>query len=156
MWSVNKCRCRPSKLKVCKCSRTSFNKTDATNRSKRQSTGELICPTGKNFVARENLSTPSRKNIPLRVCPKSNLQFPLSRSHKRGASRSSRTLGAGCDGRTSPSAMIARTNGVCADGEVVWSRRSDAVAKFVKTLPASHGRRWQPSYGHRGEHEGNR
>src|SRR5712691_3202203 len=51
----------------------------------------------------------------------------------------------GCDGRTSPSAMIARTNGVCADGEVVWSWRSDAGAKVVKTLPASHGRRWQPS-----------
>ena len=37
----------PSKLRVCKCSQTSFNKTDATNRSKRQPTGELICPTGK-------------------------------------------------------------------------------------------------------------
>ena len=40
----------------------------------------------------------------------------------------------GCDGRTSPSATIARTNGVCADGEVVWSWRSDAGAKVVKTL----------------------
>src|SRR5882724_11345787 len=40
----------------------------------------------------------------------------------------------GCDGRTSPSAMVARTNGVCADGEVVWSWRSDAGAKVVKTL----------------------
>jgi hypothetical protein len=40
----------------------------------------------------------------------------------------------GCDGRTSPSAMIARTNGVCADGEVVRSWRSDAGAKVVKTL----------------------
>ena len=31
------------------------------------------------------------------------------------------------------------TNGGCADGEVVWSWRSDAGAKVVKTLPASHG-----------------
>src|SRR5712664_3149534 len=30
-------------------------------------------------------------------------------------------------------------------GEVVWFWRSDAGAKVVKTLPASHGRRWQPS-----------
>src|SRR6266852_9703950 len=37
------------------------------------------------------------------------------------------------------------TSGVCADGEVVWSWRSDAGAKVVKTLPASCGRRWQPS-----------
>src|SRR6266481_5934141 len=40
----------------------------------------------------------------------------------------------GCDGRTSPSAMIARTSGVCADGEVVWFWRSNAGAKVVKTL----------------------
>src|SRR5258708_1732742 len=31
-----------------------------------------------------------------------------SRTHKRGGSRSSRTLGAGCDGRTSPGAILAR------------------------------------------------
>ena len=30
--------------------------------------------------------------------------------------------------------MIARTNGVCADGEVVWFWRSNAGAKVVKTL----------------------
>jgi hypothetical protein len=30
-------------------------------------------------------------------------------------------------------------------GEVVWSWRSNAGVKVVKTLPASHGRRWQPS-----------
>jgi hypothetical protein len=40
----------------------------------------------------------------------------------------------GCDGRTSPSAIVARTNGVCADGEVVWSWRSEAGAKVAKTL----------------------
>src|SRR5882757_8554832 len=38
-----------------------------------------------------------------------------------------------------------QTTGARADGEIVWSRRSDAGAKVVKTLPASHGRRWQPS-----------
>jgi len=33
----------------------------------------LICPTGKKIVARENLSSPLAKNIPLRRTPKSNL-----------------------------------------------------------------------------------
>src|SRR5882724_11572343 len=51
---------------------------------------------------------------------------------------------------------VVRRMTVQADGEVVWFWRSDAGAKVVKTLPASHGRRWQPSYGHREEHEGNR
>ena len=32
-------------------------------------------------------------------------------SHKRGVSRSSRTLGTGCDGRRAPGAIIARTSG---------------------------------------------
>src|SRR6266436_6149867 len=77
--------------------------------------------------------------------PQIKLTVSLVPAHKRGVSRSSRTLGMGCDGRTSPSAVIARTNGVCADGEVVWSWRSDAGAKVVKTPLASHGRRWQPS-----------
>jgi len=31
-------------------------------------------------------------------------------------------------------AIIARTNDAMADGEVVWSRRSDAGVKFAKTL----------------------
>jgi len=72
---------------------------------------------------------------------------------KRGVSRSSRTLAAGCDGRTSPSAMIARTNGVCADGEVVWSWRSNAGAKLVETIPLT---TVATKHGHRGEHEGHR
>ena len=57
-----------------------------------------------------------------------------SRTLKRGGSRSSRTLGAGCDGRTSPGAIVSATSGVGADGEVVWSWRSDAGAKLAKTL----------------------
>src|SRR5436189_3030461 len=93
----------------------------------------LICPTGKNFVARENLSIPARKNIPLRVCPKSNLQFPPSRP-TRGALAIVTNVGAGCDGRTASSATFARTNDGCADGKVVWFWRSDAGAKVVKTL----------------------
>jgi hypothetical protein len=42
---------------------------------------------------------------------------PSSRAHKRGVSRSSRTLGTGCDGRFGD----VLTSGADADGEVVWS-----------------------------------
>src|SRR6476661_10910490 len=45
------------------------------------------------------VSSPEIKNIPLPPLGKSALQLPPSRAHKRGASRSSRTLGTGCGGR---------------------------------------------------------
>jgi hypothetical protein len=48
--------------------------------------------------------------------------------------------------------MIARTNGVCADGEVVWFWRSNAGAKLVETIPLM---TVATKHGHR-EHEGNR
>ena len=70
-------------------------------------------------------------------------------SRQRGVSRSSRTLGAGCDGRE----RRAKTNGADADGEVVWSRRPDAGVKFVRRYPHGDGGN---KAGHRGEHEGNR
>src|ERR1700722_6209636 len=40
-----------------------------------------------------------------------------SRARERGASRSSRFVGAGCDGRRG----VEKTNDTAADGEVVWS-----------------------------------
>jgi hypothetical protein len=39
-------------------------------------------------------------------------------------------------------AIFCATNEAAADGEIVWSWRSDAGAKVVDT---NHGRRWQPS-----------
>jgi hypothetical protein len=42
-----------------------------------------------------------------------------------------------------------QTTAARADGQAVWSRRSEAGAKFAETI---RGRRWQPSHGHRGEH----
>ena len=50
-------------------------------------------------------------------------------SEKRGVSRSSRTLEAGCGGRFG----CALTNAAEADGEIVWSWRPDAGAKFSRT-----------------------
>jgi hypothetical protein len=94
-------------------------------------TGTVICPSGKKTFARENLSSPARKKIPLRDDPKSNLHFSPSRSHKRGASRSSRTLEAGCDGRGSRRRICA-TNDAIADGEIAWSWRPDAGAKLAE------------------------
>src|SRR5262249_31194113 len=58
-----------------------------------------------------------------------------SRLHKRGASRSSRTLEAGCDGR--------------ADGEVVWSWHPVAGAKPFDLREAT----VTQSRSHRGDHE---
>jgi hypothetical protein len=47
----------------------------------------------------KSLSSPFRKNISVHFSPKSLLHLLPSRTRKRGVSRSSRTLGAGCDGR---------------------------------------------------------
>ena len=54
------------------------------------------CLPGKSVVW---LSSPACKNILLFDLPKSTLQLPPSRPTQRGVSRSSRTLGTGCDGR---------------------------------------------------------
>ncbi len=69
-----------------------------------------------------------------RYCSKPQISsiFRVSRLHKRGVSRSSRTLGAGCGGRFG----CALTNAAEADGEIVWSWRPDAGAKFSRdTIP---------------------
>src|SRR5215475_4542961 len=51
---------------------------------------------------------------------------PRVRSHKRGASRSSRTLAARCDGR-----VVLSDERHDADGEVVWSWRPWAGVKVI-------------------------
>jgi ferredoxin len=53
---------------------------------------ELICPSGKSPPNAQNLSSPRAKNISLFPKPKSVVMFAPSRPHKRGGSRSSRTL----------------------------------------------------------------
>jgi hypothetical protein len=58
----------------------------------------LICPTGS---LRKIVSSPIDKNISLFPTGKSSLHARPVPPHKRGASRSSRTLGAGCGGRGS-------------------------------------------------------
>jgi hypothetical protein len=40
-------------------------------------------------------------------------------------------LGAGCDGRGGVAALVAPTNDADADGEIVWSWRPGADAKFA-------------------------
>src|SRR5216683_2675255 len=84
-----------------------------------------------DFARRANLS----RSAAIDLTPKSVASLACLVPEKRGGSRSSRTLGTGCDGRGSVRrANSARTNDVAADGEVVWSWRSDAGAKVVKTL----------------------
>ena len=53
-------------------------------------------------------------------------------------------------------AIIARTNDIAADGEVVWSWRSDAGVKVVKTLLSVSRATVATKHGHRGEREGTR
>jgi hypothetical protein len=76
-----------------------------------------------------------RANLPqpdgIAVTPKSAADFAASRPHKRGVSRSSRTLGAGCDGRFS----FARRATLLRTGEVVWSWRPDAGVKLAEGIP---------------------
>jgi hypothetical protein len=106
------------------------------------------CPTGKSLRFCKNLSSRLGENKSLREHPKSNLQFSLSRSHMRGASRSSRTLEAGCDGRGSVRRHHGATNDAVADGEIAWSWRPDAGAKLAEYEPQATVAR-KP--GHRGD-----
>jgi len=109
---------------------------------------QVIRPTtGKSPPAAQNLSSPRAKNISLFPKPKSVVMFAPSRSHKRGASRSSRTLEAGCGGRFGD----ARRAVLEADGETVWSWRPDAGAKFLRSkLLRDDGGAKEP--GPRGDH----
>src|SRR5215471_16027444 len=63
-------------------------------------------------------------------------------SLRRGASRSSRTLSAGCDGRIgSQRAVSAPTNDPDADGEVVWFWHPDADAKSARRFADDGGKK---------------
>jgi hypothetical protein len=96
--------------------------------------GPLICPSGKSRPTRENLSSPREKNISLFQKPKSVVMFAPSRPHKRGGSRSSRTLR-----RDAVDAAVSLDERTGADGEGVWSWRPDAGAKVVGHDPANDG-----------------
>ena len=79
---------------------------------------------------------------------KSQPSFRTSRCRKRGASRSSRTLEAGCDGR---SVLFDEQHD--ADGEVVWSWRPDAGASCCEMTQSDGDNK---ARSHRGEHEASR
>jgi hypothetical protein len=90
------------------------------------------------------LSSPSRKNIPLNLSGKSKLESPPSRTRWRGVSRSSRTLGAGCDGRGS----VGRVR--CSQGgfrERVSARRRPALKRLRQDFFRQHMSRSKRSGG---------
>jgi hypothetical protein len=96
---------------------------------------KLICPTGKKIVARENLSTPPRKNIPLRDCPKSNLQFHCP-GPQEGRIAIVTDVGQGMRWtRSVRRNFFARTSDAAAYGEVVWSWRRGAGVKLLRVQP---------------------
>jgi hypothetical protein len=94
----------------------------------------VICPTG---CLAESLSSPSAKNISLRGLVETplSIRYPAS---IRGAYASSRTLGAGCDGRGSGArrATLKRTAKSCGPG-------APTLASSFAEVSA--GRRWQTS-----------
>jgi hypothetical protein len=104
----------------------------------------------------KSLSSPFCKNISVHFSPKSLLHLLPSRTRKRGVSRSSRTLGAGCDGRGS----VRRANSApdewhCCGRRsrvVLTPRRWRQVLEKQSFLRA----RVATKPGHPGEHEGNR
>jgi hypothetical protein len=69
-----------------------------------------------------------------------------SRTRKRGASRSSRTLSAGCDGRG-----VLSDEQHIADGEIVWSWRPKVGVKLAMMLRITQAT-VATKPGHRGEH----
>src|SRR6516225_8745024 len=90
------------------------------------------------MTAQQESCLARRANLPH---PDGHCLFPQIRAiirafrvRKRGASRSSRTLG-----RDAMDAIDHETNDFIADGEVVWSWRPDAGAKSAKTHSASCG-----------------
>jgi len=68
-----------------------------------------------------------------------NQRFSLRRLalSERGASRSSRTLGAGCGGRFG----VARRTMLIADGKAVWSWRPDAGVKLAERSASDGGKK---------------
>jgi len=77
------------------------------------------------------------KNIPLVPSGKSPALIPASCTRKRGVSRSSRTLGAGCGGRRRRCWRERRP----ADGEAVWSWRPDAGVKLAERSASDGGKK---------------
>ena len=87
----------------------------------------------------------TRKNFACAVGQISGPSSPVL-LHKRGVSRSSRTLAAGCDGRVGFTGRVKRE----ADGKSVWSWSPDAGIKLFRETFRER-RRWQQSPVHRGE-----
>jgi len=69
-------------------------------------------------------------------------------STRRGVSRSSRTLEAGCGGREDVSARLRADEGIFSDGQAVWSRPPDAGDKPARFSQATGANK----PGARGEH----
>jgi hypothetical protein len=92
--------------------------------------GQNRCPTGKSPRTCAALSSPCSKNISLNPSGKSALPACPVSPDERGVAHVT-TRGVGCGGR----GACERRTQTLADGEVVWSWRPDAGAKFVKTHP---------------------
>jgi hypothetical protein len=117
------------------------------------------CPTGKSLKPVQPGCEKYSASRSTQITPKT----PPSRAHKRGVSRSSRTLGAGSGGRGAPGAQAgfrrvsllmsegrAPTNGEVTDGKAVWFWHRWLVSsrrRFCEIQPGFEGpsirRRWR-------------
>jgi hypothetical protein len=103
-------------------------------------TAQLVCPPG---TLRQSMSTPAVKYAFAWPIGRNSNRASVSRARRRGVSRSSRTLGAGCDGRwraPDESALCGRLNHV-----VLIPRRWNQVGRMISAddgdkKPGSPGR----------------
>jgi hypothetical protein len=117
-----------------------MRKKDVDGRDKPGHDDQLICPTGNSHMAAMRklpVVLICRRRPALPKTPNQN-DHPCVLLPQEGRWPSSRTLGAGCDGRFGG----ARRAAPIADGEVVWSWRPDAGVKLAEQ---SEKRRWQKS-----------
>jgi len=92
------------------------------------------------------ITSPNQKRVkPLRVkylssvLQKYVIISPHPASTRRGVSRSSRTLGAGCGGREDVSARLRVDEGIFSDGQAAWSCPPDAGDKPARRFSPGDG-----------------
>ena len=107
-------------------------------------------PDGQITSPNRNRVKPRAQKHLASVLQKYVVVWRASRPRQRGASRSSRTLRAGCGGRRDVQRAWRVDEDIPADGEVVRSRSPDAG---IKPACDEHARRrWLESPAHRGDH----
>src|SRR5215472_10518429 len=105
----------------------------------------MICPTGKSLRLIRNHVKPSRQKYITSVFQKYMIILPAFRLHRRGVSRSSRTLGAGCGGREGAQRAMRADEGIPRGRRrrvVLVPRRWDQASRVI--IPRGDGGNQSP------------